>query len=114
MEINSTVKKYYEVDNIINTYLEKIKTLRSEKSELHDKITEYTEENELGNSTINIGDDISFKIVTTKSQSPLTFKYLSQSLTTIIGDTDKVDIIVKFIKQNRSVTENKAIKRLSS
>jgi hypothetical protein len=111
MSFQNDVSRYYAIDAKITEYNEKLKILRSEKSDLTKTISEYADENNISNSIISLTDGYNFKITTTKSQSPLTFKYLDQSLNTIIGDKDKVDIIIKYLKEHRNSTENRVIKQ---
>jgi hypothetical protein len=111
MEFKNDIQKYYEIDDEISQHLEKIKTLRSKRTDLTNNIINYADNNDLCKSTISLDEDTKFKIISVKSHSSITFKYLEQSLNTIIGDKSKVDIIIKYLKDNRLTTENRLIKR---
>jgi hypothetical protein len=110
--LESNIKKYFDIEDEIVCNLQQNKLLRGKKELLHKEITQYISIQNLDNKKIVIDDDISFITTTTKTTSPLTFKYVNSSLKTIIGDEDKVDIIINFLKTHRNTTENTTIKRL--
>ena len=94
------IQKWVSLDNQLRIMNEKIKQIREQRDELCDELTTYAEQNNLNNATIQISDG-KLKFVTTKVQSPLTFKHLEKSLGDVISNEEKVQQLVKHIKNTR-------------
>ena len=106
----NNIKRWVSLDNRIKAVSEEAKALREEKSAINDQITHYIETNKLEKATIQISDG-KLRYVTTKSQSPISLKYLESCLSECIGNTEKVKAIMDYIKENREVKETTELKR---
>ena len=106
----SNIKRWVSLDNRIKTLSDEAKALREEKSTINDDIGQHIETNQLEKATIQISDG-KLRYVTTKTQSPISLKYLESCLSECIGNTDKVKAIMDYIKENREVKETTELKR---
>jgi hypothetical protein len=106
----SNIKRWVSLDNRIKTLSDEAKALREEKSSINDDIGQHIETNQLEKATIQISDG-KLRYVTTKTQSPISLKYLESCLSECIGNTDKVKAIMDYIKENREVKETTELKR---
>lgn len=108
------IKKWVEYDNKIEGYTSKIKSLKEEKLLLSNKITLHMEDNQMSNTTINISDG-KLKLVEQNISSPLTYKFLEESLNKYFnGNNEKTKDIIDFLKENRQVKKNTFLKRYGS
>lgn len=110
MSFEQTIQQWISLDDEIKIYTEKLKVLREKKNNLEKKATQMVNDNKLLNSYIKINNS-NLKIVNTKITSPLTFKYLENSLGKIIQNNDQVQRILTFIKNNRETKIIQEIKR---
>jgi hypothetical protein len=106
----SNIKRWVSLDNRIKTLSDEAKALREEKTSINDDISQHIETNQLEKATIQISDG-KLRYITTKSQSPISLKYLESCLSECIGNTDKVKAIMDYIKENREVKETTELKR---
>ena len=106
----SNIKRWVSLDNRIKVLSDEAKALREEKSTINDDIGQHIETNQLEKATIQISDG-KLRYVTTKTQSPISLKYLESCLSECIGNTDKVKAIMDYIKENREVKETTELKR---
>jgi hypothetical protein len=106
----NSIKRWVSLDNRIKALNDEVKALREEKSEINDNISQHIEANHLEKATIQISDG-KLKYVTTKTQSPISLKYLESCLANCINDTNKVKEIMEYIKDNREVKETTELKR---
>lgn len=106
----NNIKRWVSLDNRIKALNDEAKTLREEKSNINDSISQHIEENHLEKATIKISDG-KLRYVTTKTQSPISLKYLESCLSDCINDDSKVKEIMSYIKENREVKETTEIKR---
>jgi len=110
MSFEDNIKKWVQLDNQIKIYSDKIKQLRDEKSSLTNNLMTQADDNNYKNAVIQITDG-KLKFTTTKVQSPLTFKYIEDTLVGTIKDSNARDIIIKRLKDNRDVKYTSEIKR---
>ena len=113
MNFEHTLQQWVLIDNQIKTYIDKIKELREKKDILEKTAIQIANNNQLINSPIKLTNS-NLKIVNTKISSPLTFKYLEKSLGEIIKNSDQLERIIKYIKNNRDIKIIQEIKRLSN
>ena len=113
MNFEHTLQQWVLLDNQIKTYNDKIKELREKKDILEKTAIQIANNNQLINSPIKLTNS-NLKIVNTKISSPLTFKYLEKSLGEIIKNSDQLERIIKYIKNNRDIKIIQEIKRLSN
>ena len=104
------VKKWVSLDTQLKTLNEKVKEIRTERNDLTDNIIEFVEENNLSASTIKISDG-KLKFAQNRQTAPITLGFLETCLTEIIGDEEKVDHIMNYIKEKREVKIIPDIKR---
>lgn len=110
-EFVEDIKLWVENDNKINILSQKMKDLRDEKTNLHNKIISYMQSNNLDNTTINItGGKI--KLSEQSVSTPLTYKYLEEHLKVYFNQDDKkVEDIIGYLKTRRSQKKNTFLKR---
>lgn len=106
----NNIKRWVSLDNRIKALNDEAKSLREEKSTINDSISQHIEENHLEKATIKISDG-KLRYVTTKTQSPISLKYLESCLSDCINDDSKVKEIMSYVKENREVKETTEIKR---
>ena len=104
------IKKWVSLDTQLKTLNDKTKEIRSERNELVDTILDFADDNNLSSSTIKISDG-KLKFTQTKQTSPISLGFLETCLTEIIGDEEKVDHIMDYIKEKREVKIITDIKR---
>mgnify|MGYP001171955823 FL=1 len=113
MSFQENIQKWVQIDNQIRIYNERIKGLREQKSELTSILTEQAEENDYLGSTIQITDG-KLKFTTTKAQTPLTFKYVEETLGKTIRDKSVCEAIIKRLKDDRDVKITQELKRYNN
>lgn len=106
----SNIKRWVSLDNRVKALNDEAKALREEKSAINDNISQHIEANNLEKATIQISDG-KLRYVTTKTQSPISLKYLESCLNDCISDGTKVKEIMNYIKENREVKETTELKR---
>lgn len=112
MSFEQQIQQWVSYDNQLRQLNEKVKEVREKRSMLEQNITQYASQNNLSNSTINIGDG-RLKIANTRVYEPITFKYLEKTLNEIIKNESQYKIIMEQIKERRSVKMVPEIKRFS-
>jgi len=100
MNFEQTIQQWVLLDNHIKNYNEKLKELRTKRENIEQKLSQHALNNNLMNSVIKTNDS-RLKFVNTKITSPLTFKYIEKTLGEIIKNTEQVNTIVNYIKNNR-------------
>jgi len=113
MSFENNIKQWIAVDNQLKTLNDKMKTLRDTRNVLSGNITDYAKQNNLSNSTVNIGDE-KLKFVNSKVQTPLTFKFLEKTLGEVIRNEVQAKLIVDQIKDKRESKIVPEIKRFSN
>ena len=104
------IKKWVSLDTQLKLLNEKTKEIRNERNELTDNIIEFADNNNLSSSTIKISDG-KLKFVQNKQTAPISLGFLEACLTEIIGDEEKVDHIMNYIKDKREIKVIPDIKR---
>jgi len=110
MSFDNQIQQWVSIDNQIKLLNEKMKDLRNKKNELSNNITNYAKNNNLSNSTIEIGDG-KLKFINTKQTEPITLKYLEKTLGEVIKNESQVKIIMEHIKSKRESKVVPEIKR---
>ena len=113
MSFESDIQKWVAVDNQLKILNDKMKNLRETRNVLSGNITDYAKKNNLSNSALDIGDS-KLKIVNTKIQAPLTFKFLEKTLGEVIRNEAQAKVIVEQIKNKRETKIVPEIKRFSN
>jgi CxxC motif-containing protein len=111
MSFEQQIQQWVSIDNQIKLLNEKAKVLRDNKNKLSENILSYVETQNLHSSTVEISDG-KLKFANTKTQQPITFKYLETCLKEIIKNEDQVNKILNYIKEKREVKQGFEIKRL--
>lgn len=110
MSLQNNVTKWLDIDNQIKEQSEIIKRLKLEKNILEEDIFEYAVENKLNNVSIKTNSG-NLKLFDLKTSSPLSFKYIEKCLSEIF-DNDKVVEIINYLKDKRTYSVTKSIKRV--
>ncbi len=106
------VQKWVKLDSQLKYVNEKIKTIRDMKSQLSENICEYVEKNNI-KTKINLTDG-QLLINEKKIYSPLSFGYIEECLEKIIDDSDQIDFIINYLRDNREVDYVKEIRRTNT
>jgi hypothetical protein len=111
LSIETRIKKWIDYDNQIKEENEKLKELRDKRNELNDEIINYSKSNNMMSAIFELSDS-KIKFVTTKTQQPLSLKYIETCLGSIIKDEGHVTKIMEYIKHNRDNKETVELKRI--
>ena len=103
------IRKYVLIDDQLKIINEKTKQLREKKTILSNYICNYAENRNI-NKKIKISDG-ELKISEKKEYTPLSYSYLEECLSKIIKDSNKVNYIIEYLKENREVKITSDIKR---
>jgi hypothetical protein len=109
-DFHENIKQWVLLDNELIEIRAKSKEMRERKNNLTENLYNHAEQNNLDTSTIQISDSI-LKFQQIKQTSPLTFKLLCECLNDCLGDDDKVNNIIKYIKSKREEKVSYVIKR---
>tara|TARA_Y100000816_G_scaffold30830_1_gene19714 strand:- start:38892 stop:39233 length:342 start_codon:yes stop_codon:yes gene_type:complete len=113
MSFEDNIKEWVALDNQLRLYQDKIKQIRDKRTTVSDKILNVDSfETRLKNKTLEISDG-KLKFVSTKVSPSLSFKYVEDSLTKIIKNEKQVEIIMRYLKENREIKMVSEIKRYS-
>ena len=106
------IQKWIELDNKINYINMNLKEIKTEKSNLEDKLLKYMETNNLKNTNITLDNNI-ITYNTTTTQPSITIKLLTEVLEdTIQDDNIKKRILTNInIKKQEGVKYNTSLKR---
>ena len=104
------VKNWVILDQKIQMINEKTKQIRELKSTITTDICDYIKRNKI---TSNIGiSNGELQMYDKKDYKPLTFTYVEKCLNEIIKDKTHVEYIIKYLKDNREITNSQDIKRV--
>jgi hypothetical protein len=109
--LETKIKRWVELDNMIKETSEEVKDIRTEKSVINDEIIEIIEEKKLEKATVNITDG-KLRFVSTKHTAPLTLAYIEKCLFELITNGKQVEQIMLYIKKNRESKTTTEIKRV--
>ena len=109
--LETKIKRWVELDNMIKQTTEEVRDVRTERSVINDEIIEIIEEKQLGKATVNISDG-KLKFVTSKHTTPLTLTYIEKCLTDLVTNGKQVEQIMAYIKKNRETKTTTEIKRV--
>ena len=109
--LETKIKRWVELDNMIKETSEEVKDIRTEKSVINDEIIEIIEEKKLEKATVNITDG-KLRFVSTKHTAPLTLAYIEKCLGDLITNGKQVEQIMSYIKKNRESKTTMEIKRV--
>lgn len=104
------IKDWVKIDTELKSLTDKARELREKKSGIMDNIMEFVDNNELNATTVKISDG-RLKFAHVKQTSPLTLKFVQDCLTDLFKDESKVENIMEYIKNKRSVKIVPDIKR---
>ena len=104
------LRNWIQIDDQLKIINEKIKILRNTKLNLTNSICEYVSNANNIQNKINIkGGEL--KITKKNDYKPLTYSYIEKCLGNLISDKKQVDIIIKYLKDNREISCSHEIKR---
>lgn len=110
MTFEEEIKNWSVIDTKINEINTHVKQLRNKRNDLEKSILNQVEKRELNSATIKLGDS-RLKFVNHKINSPLTYKFLKESLSEIIEDENEVNEIINHIRNKREPKTALVIKR---
>ena len=103
------VQRWVLIDSQLKVIHEKTKKLRDMKHALTDDICKYMENKNQSKIGITDGE---LRIYEKKDYSPVSFSYIEDKLKEIIQDSEKVDYIIQYLKENRGIKTSKDIRRI--
>ena len=117
MSLETDIKQWVQLDNRMKVLGDEVKELRTQKNELNKKISSFVEDNNMNHVTVEItGGKLRFAEV--KQTQALTIGYIKQCLEESFDELEKyptretkLEYLIEYIKQNRSVKYVKDIKR---
>ena len=112
-EFIENVKQWMLCENQVSNLNENLRTLRNKKSQLTNSICEYMESNSITQKKIEI-NDCTLKYCEKKEYSPLTFNYIEDCLKEVIENTDDIQYIMKYLKENREIKVYSDIRKNNS
>ena len=110
MSFEEQIKEWVTTDNQIKLYMEKVRSLRSQRNDLTDNLVYYAKQNNLEHAVIQITDG-RLKFQNNKTTNPLTFKFVEECLLECINNREKVEQIIQYIKKRRPTRYVPEIKR---
>ena len=110
MSFEKQIQQWVSLDNQLKIINEKARDLRSQKNDISDNIFQYVETNQLSNATVKISDG-KLRFGALKQTNPLTLKHVEACLNDCIPNKDKVEEIMRHIKESRETKEIPDIKR---
>ena len=109
-DLINNIKNWVLLDNKQKTINEEIKTIREKKNNITNDIYNYMNEKSITDKKIQISDGY-LKIFEKKEYSPITFTYIENCLKRIINDSDQINYIIQYLKDNRQIKSSYDIKR---
>ena len=103
------VQRWVLIDSQLKIINEKTKKLRDMKHSLTDNICKYMEDKSQTKIGITDGE---LRVYEKKDYSPLTFGYIETKLLEIIQDREKVEYIIKYLRENREIKSSRDIRRI--
>lgn len=110
MSFEDKIKKWVHLDNQLKLINDKVKNIRQERNDTEKQIIEYANVNNLNNMLVNLSNE-KIKIIESRQIMPLTLKYIKECLYECINNEEQANIILNYIKNNRSIKISKDIKR---
>jgi|TARA_B110001450_G_scaffold237414_1_gene243631 hypothetical protein len=107
------IKLWVSLDNEIKNLTCEVNNLRNEKNAINDNIFNYVENNNLGNSVINITDG-QLNFTTTRQTSGITLKNIETALNETLNDKDTTNLIMDKLKKSRNTKMINTIKRINT
>jgi hypothetical protein len=109
MSFEEQIREWVTTDNKIKLLNDQIREQRAKRNALGENILSVATESNLQNSVIQITDG-KLKFQNTKSNAPLTYKFLNECLESCLDEISAKQII-EFIKQKREVRYSQEVKR---
>ena len=106
----NNIKQWIEYDNKIYQLNKSLKEIRNTRTQIGQEITKHIEVHNLIKTKFNLGDGY-IKYSRTNYSNPLTFKFIFECLKQFFNDEELAGNVCKFIKENRTKTENVSLKR---
>ena len=110
MSFEDNIKKWVLLDNQLKQFNDKTKELKEQKKTIETNILKYVDKNNLNHATAKITGG-SLKFIETKHTSPISLKFLHQTLSECIKNESQVEYILNYIKEKREIKMTKDIKR---
>tara|TARA_Y100000768_G_C23613986_1_gene511818 strand:- start:42 stop:392 length:351 start_codon:yes stop_codon:yes gene_type:complete len=111
-ELLNYVKEWIKVDNEIKVLQSEIKTRRVQKNNLSDTLVTFMKDNEIDCFDLNEGK---IMYTSTKVKSPLSKKYLLESLSSYFNEIPNIDSndVAEFVLDNRNIKIKEGIRHKS-
>jgi len=109
-EFEQCMRKWAILDNKIRASNKELKTMRSQKGDISSTVCEFMKTKGLENKKIETGDSV-ISFYEKNEFSSLTFGYIEKCLGEIIQDKDKVEHIIKYLKDKREIKKSNDLRR---
>lgn len=117
LNLNELLSEWNKYENKIDNYNNRINTLKQEVSQLKevqdnifDNIKHYTYNHNISNKILGY-NGYKYKVCTTNTYQPLSFKYIHNILNNIVNNDEYVKLIINSLKKNRDVKSISYLKR---
>ena len=105
------LKKWVVLDKQLKFVNEKTRQIRETKTALTKELCDYVHDRKINNKVIDITNG-ELRFVEKRDYSPLTFSYIKECLDEIISDKTQVDMIIRYLKDNREIRTSYEIRRI--
>lgn len=109
-EFEQCMRKWAILDNKIRASNKELKTMRSQKGDISSTVCEFMKTKGLENKKIETGDSV-ISFYEKNEFSSLTFGYIEKCLGEIIPDKEKVEHIIKYLKDKREIKKSNDLRR---
>jgi hypothetical protein len=105
------VKKWVMLENELKKANETTRHLRETKAAITNEICEWMKSKDMEKRTIKVSDG-ELRFYDKKDYSPLSYGYVESCLLKIIQDEKHVELIIKYLKDNREITTSTDIRHV--
>lgn len=109
-EFEQGLRKWAQLDNKIRSATTEMKTWRSERDAIENRVCEYMQQKGINNKKIDTGDSV-ITFIEQKDYQGLTYGYVEKCLGEIISDSEHVTHIMNYLKSKREITKSNALRR---
>jgi len=101
-EFNQLIAKWIQVEDEIKKYNVHLSKLRETRTQLNTQIAKQLIDTKKQDAIIRTSN-CNLRLYNTKISSPISFKYLEQTLPDLIDDDGQIKQIIKYLKSKRNV-----------
>lgn len=112
LSLEDSVREWVRIDNQIKEKNDELKQMREKRSNVMNCLSEHLERKNMKHATIEINNGF-LKLHKVKVQTPLTYKFIQQTLQSYIEEHGRLDVdeIMEYIKEHREFKYIEDIRR---